>query len=322
MTPNETTEPKKRKPRKTKTETAPPADPAQPETPPPPPPTPAQTKLAVRKAVRYFYDLQRLRMQMANRQGEARTEEDAPREPTEGRPNAIDLHPFDQVTLVTQAMDLEALEKNALRTVGKLLDRVGFYRDVLSDKELYKGIGPTMAGVIIAEIDITRARTPSALWRYAGLAPVNCWRAIDGFYEVVPAADEDPTMPEWFVPKVKAKGQPERLSRTQVKESGKAERPTKGEKLHYNAFLKTKMVGVLADVLIRLGSPWRKHYDEFKHRWVSSNKGRSDGHRDRAAKRYMVKMLLLDIWTRWRTYEGLEVRPSYQDAKIGHHEKA
>ena len=44
-----------------------------------------------------------------------------------------------------------------------------------------------------------------------------------------------------------------------------------------------------------------------------------DLHRAQASLRYMIKMLLLDLWKAWRTYEGLSVRPSYHEEKQGGH---
>ena len=45
--------------------------------------------------------------------------------------------------------------------------------------------------------------------------------------------------------------------------------------------------------------------------------GRSDAHRAAAAKRYMIKMFLVELHTRWRELEGLEVRPPYREAVLG-----
>jgi hypothetical protein len=108
------------------------------------------------------------------------------------------------------------------------------------------------------------------------------------------------------------------LARADVYDSGRAQHPVKGEKLNYNAFLRTKLVGVLAPVLLKCGSPWKKTYDEYKHRKASEGWGKSDGHRHQAAMRFMIKMLLLDIWKKWRASEGLPVRPSYHEEKLGH----
>ena len=106
--------------------------------------------------------------------------------------------------------------------------------------------------------------------------------------------------------------------RTSGDEGAAAERPTKGEKLHYNSFLKTKLVGVMGSCLLKANSPWRKFYDDYKHRLKSSGKGMSDGHQNAMANRYMVKMLLQELWIDWRTLEGLPVRESYQEGYLGH----
>ena len=45
---------------------------------------------------------------------------------------------------------------------------------------------------------------------------------------------------------------------------------------------------------------------------------KSDAHLHQASQRYMVKMFLLELWKQWRTFEGLEVRPSYQEEYLGH----
>lgn len=47
---------------------------------------------------------------------------------------------------------------------------------------------------------------------------------------------------------------------------GKAERRTKGEKAHYDPWLKSKVLQVLGECLIKANSPWRKFYDDYKHR--------------------------------------------------------
>jgi hypothetical protein len=95
-------------------------------------------------------------------------------------------------------------------------------------------------------------------------------------------------------------------------------KPTKGQKLPFNRWLKTKMVGVAATNLLRSGSPYRKFYDDYKHRITCAGRGVSDGHRHRMALRYMIKMFLLDVWREWRAAEGLDVRAPYQEEYLGH----
>jgi len=99
-------------------------------------------------------------------------------------------------------------------------------------------------------------------------------------------------------------------------ETNHRERLVKGEKAHFNKFLKTKIVGVAGDVFLRVGSPYRTHYDNYKHRKQSAGWGESDGHRHRAAIAYMMKMFLLDLWKEWRALEGLVVTPTYAEAVL------
>lgn len=66
-------------------------------------------------------------------------------------------------------------------------------------------------------------------------------------------------------------------------------------------------------------TPWRKMIDDYKHRKETQGWGCSPGHRQKAAVRYAVKMLLLEVWKAWREFEGLPVRPSYHEEKQGGH---
>src|SRR5581483_2173998 len=83
----------------------------------------------------------------------------------------IQLHQWDVERLERAATDLERAEKNALADVLFALKQIGFYRDVLSDKVKYKGVGPTMAGVIVSSFQIEREEMASQMWSFAGLSP-------------------------------------------------------------------------------------------------------------------------------------------------------
>jgi len=48
----------------------------------------------------------------------------------------------------------------------------------------------------------------------------------------------------------------------------------------------------------------------------------SPGHRDRYARRVMIKAFLRDMYVAWRTLEGLPVRPPYQQEYLGHEHSA
>ncbi len=276
-----------------------------------------QDRAALRRKVEMFYDLQRLRIQSAGRTYER----------ADG--TSIQLHEVDVAILERRAKDLESAERAALRDVQEHLDTITFYRKVLSDKVRYRGIGPTMAGVILSSFAIEREDTVSKMWAFAGLRPMpahrcrSCHSVVETDKEgaflhikerartvAPPKPGEAPVAKLPKCPKAAAV-----LGLADVYESAQAQRPTKGEKLAYNSFLRTKLVGVLAPVMLKVGSPWKKHYSDYKTRKATAGWGKSDGHRHQASMRYMIKMLLLDIWTEWRTCEGLPVRPSYHEEK-------
>jgi hypothetical protein len=273
----------------------------------------------LKQKVRMFYDLQMMRMQADGR--------------TKPRASGqiLHLHEADKKILEIRAFELERAESNALKDVEDELELHSFYNKVLSDKEKFRGIGPTMAGVILSEFDIFREDTVGKMWAFAGLAPKANWRCKSchsparvtedggGFIHLarkvrVPKPGEN-EKPEVMRKCEYAKGT---LRPDQVFPSGESAKPVKGEKLPYNDFLRAKMCGVLGSVLLRLESPWRKHYDDYKLRKQQQNWGQSDKHRHNAATRYMIKQLLLEIWRQWRAHEGLSVRSTWQEERLGH----
>jgi hypothetical protein len=107
----------------------------------------------------------------------------------------------------------------------------------------------------------------------------------------------------------------------------------------FDPWLQSRMLGVLGGSLLRSGSPYRKHYDAYRHRietdparrkgtladkkkeWKAGNKTESIWHPlriHRASQRYMVKQLLADFWRAWRELEGLPTVPTYHEAVLGH----
>jgi len=222
---------------------------------------PPSDRAALRRYVRIFYDLQRIRLQVGGR----------------NRAQKIELHEIDLARLAAREAELRKVERDALHDVEECLRRFPFYTNVLKGR--YRGLGPTMAGVIMAEFDVEKATTVSKMWAFAGLH-----------------TEIDPKNPE--------------LRR--------APRPRRGEKLPYNAWLRTKLVGVLAECLIKAKSPVTKFYYDYKHRKATAGWGKSDGHRHNAAKRYMIKMLLADLWAAWREFAGLPIRLTYHEEYQGH----
>lgn len=98
---------------------------------------------------------------------------------------------------------------------------------------------------------------------------------------------------------------------------GKADRPTKGEKLRYNSRLKQATYNI-SQSMMRTGSPYRKVYDEAREHYDANRPDWTKGHKHNAALRKMVKVWLHHTWLVWRTLEGLSTRPLYVQEKLGH----
>ena len=159
-----------------------------------------------------------------------------------------------------------------------------------------RGIGPLMGGVLLSEIDIHKAQYPSSLWKLAGL-------------DVAPNAEG--------VMEGRSKRSYHLVPKTYTNRDGEI---TETVGITFNPFLKTKMVGVLADVFIKVKGKYRNIYDDYKNRLENHEvwKDRTKAHRHNAAKRYMVKRFLADLHAEWRRIEGLPVALEYHEAKLGH----
>jgi hypothetical protein len=134
-----------------------------------------------------------------------------------------------------------------------------------------KGIGLLLGAKVIAMIDIERATTVSALWRYAGYG---------------------------------------------VKD-GEREKPVKGEKLHYNARLKTTCY-LVATSFLRCNSPYRQIYDSAKEFYQTNRAEWTKLHVHNAAMRKMIKVWLSHLWLKWREMEGLSTRDLYVIEHMDH----
>jgi hypothetical protein len=285
-----------------------------------------ESRDALRCKVRNFYDLQRMRLQ-----AEGRITPKADKMP-------IQLHPADLNVIRLRVLDLVRAEKAALKDVEEHLNTMPIWRDVLSDRARFRGLGITMAAVIIAENDIHRQDTVSKMWSFAGLAPVAGFRCsnCNAVMKVLsPGRYEHPKSKCAYVPVLARKGAASAVEaiegsieapvesnrifdESKVYAGGRAAHAVRGEKLAFNKFLKTKLLGVLGPCLLKAGSPFRKHYDDYKTRKIAANWGTGDAHRHVAAIRYMVKQLMIVIHREWRQIEGLSVREPYHIAVLGH----
>jgi len=205
-----------------------------------------------------------------------------------------------ELTLIRQYRSLHEIEDTHFGSLEQELAGIPIWDNWLKD---VKGIGPTMAAVILSEFDIHKARYPSSLWAYAGLDV-----ADDGM------------------------GRSKRKEHLVDREYTAADGTQKTKKaITYNPFLRTKLLGVLGVSFLRSGNErYRKYYDDYKLRmenhatWGKKNDGKyteverraSKARRHRQAIRYMMKMFLCDLYNQWRPMENLMVMPTYAEAKL------
>lgn len=197
---------------------------------------------------------------------------------------------YTELCLVAQYEDIHNHEdEHFKKRLKNVLQEYRIYTEFLDG---VKGVGPAMAGVIISEIDITKAKYPSSVWAYAGLDV-----ASDG--------------------KGRSRKK-EHLVETTYEDSAGETQTKMG--ITFNPMLKSKLIGVLASSFLRAGdSKYSKVYYDYKNRIVNApaHADKTKKHQHNMAMRYMVKIFLVDLYVAWRTIEGLEVHKPYHEAKLG-----
>ena len=270
--------------------------------------------LTVRMLVRTREDFQSMRKKMDNRIGRKANGE---QQNVEERTFRLeDLEMFKKIADDAKEKEIEC-EKNLKR----VLKRFPIWTEYL---EGVKGVGTIAAGWIIGEFDIEKATTVSKMWQFAGLNP--------GMVRGVKDIEKDkykPSMGEVIREYTTMKGV--KHVHVLTDELIRGDKLTEGFTAPFNQNLRTALVGVLADGFIKHQNyyamefyyPYKARLEQEENtvlhvgkekQWKEVNKG----HRDRAAKRYMIKMFLKDLYVAWRTIEGLPVRPSYQEEYLGH----
>ena len=191
--------------------------------------------------------------------------------------------------LMDSYVNLEKQEKHHFNYLKHILEDYPIYNEFLKD---VKGVGPAIAAVIISEIDITKAKYPSSIWKYAGL-------------DVAPDGQGRSRKKEHLVESEYVDKEGEIKTKMGIS---------------FNPFLKSKLIGVLATSFLRAGeSKYEQIYRNYKHRIAEhpDHIEKSLGHRNNMAKRYAVKIFLLDLHTVWRKLEGFPPSVSYAEAKLG-----
>lgn len=99
--------------------------------------------------------------------------------------------------------------------------------------------------------------------------------------------------------------------------NGERERPTKGEKLHYNKTLKSTLY-LVAGSFLKSNSPYRAFYDSAREYYEANHPDWTKLHQHNAALRKMTKAFLAHLWMVWRMVEGLPIRDLYVNEKLAH----
>ncbi len=260
---------------------------------------------AVRTLVRLREDFQAMRKRMDNRLGR---KADGSEQNIEERA----FRPEDYANFQAVADNARQQEKEIEKMLLKTLRRFPIYTEWLAK---VKGVGTISAGWIVAEYDIHEATTVSKLWQYTGLNPgeVRGKKRVennDGTYSYV-----------------------------ETDKMVRGDKMTPGFVAPFNKRLRVALLGVMADGFIKSQNHYAlEHYYPYKERLANSEnqvkeikKGgvtveipwneATKGHRNQAAKRYMLKMFLKDLYVVWRELECLYVRPPYQEEYLGHKHK-
>ena len=214
----------------------------------------------IRARVDLFLQIQKLRIAESNRHGAYLRGVDDPGQGAKGEK----VH----APVLTW---LEEIEGKVERIIRRWVRTRGAVFPVLRELMRIRGVGEMFAAYLVCAIDIEKADTVSALWRFAGYAVVD----------------------------------------------GQAERPRKGEKLHYSRRLKVACWKIGSSFL-RCQSPYAQIYHEAKAYYQANRPEWSKQRVHFAAMRKMMKVFLCHLWVVWRQLEGLPCGAPYVHEHMGH----
>lgn len=234
----------------------------------------------------------------------------------------------DGAMLMDIVNDCAAQAKKIEKNLKTLLQRFAFYNEWL---EGVKGVGPNHAAWVIGEIDIRhKAHTVSNIWQFAGMNPSDVLGQVS-----VEKSKYKPEIGEVIGTLPPRQDGGERL-RVLTSTLIRGDKMTKGFLCPFNKRLRVALVGRLATSFIRATTPTyyaATFYRPYKARLENSDnitnhkvKGKTEqrawkdvtlGHRDMAARRFMIKQFLKDVYVQWRTIEGLSVREPYAEEYLG-----
>jgi len=228
---------------------------------------------SIKTLTRIYYDYQRERMSLDGRLGLTKDGEKKKKAPERDMSILIEIK--------KRRDNVFGMEKAIEKMLAKEIHEHPLWKTFLSE---VKGVGESIAAVIISEFDINKAPTVSNLWSFAGLAPGKDKK------------EKGKKCP--FNQFLRAK-----LCGVLGSSFLKCNSP-------YREFydnMKKRLESI--DWGMKSKNPTNKDRPKA-------------GHQHKAANRYMIKMFLRDLYVAWRTLKGLEVRPPYQEEYLQHKHSA
>lgn len=276
------------------------------------------SQMEVNRRVRFFYDLQKLRIGSSNR-----------KEIYEQEFGVKDM-------FIEYAGDqLGRMEKLNEKMVDSILLRSPYKQFYTHLRDTYLGVGVMMAGCIISELSTPeRFRSVSSLWAYCGLAVVgNDPETGHGGHAQRRTVGETANWNSFL--KTKLIGvMASCMIKAQTKHIDTPEEKTKGQNVKvlndYKCRLATQndLIAEGFRVYDRKGKEVFSYQTAKEILWYDKDgnsrgsvapnqiKRRGKAHINKMATRYMVKMFLTEILNVWRGMEGLEPFLSYDEAKL------
>ena len=212
---------------------------------------------------------------------------------------------------------LRMIESGISDELGNIIGKFDMWNSFLVG---VAGIGPTLASCLISTINMKKCYTVQSLWKYCGLdVVINANGEGEG----------------------RSKKAEHMEKRQYIDKEGKLKERMS---LTYNPWIKTKLMGTISGMFMKLNKEYRSIYDDIKLRLNESERPNimrpkiSNGQpvKDKKtgevimvqaypkarinmmSQRYMVKMFLLDYWVHGRILLGEPLDVPYAQDKLGY----
>jgi hypothetical protein len=304
-----------------------------------------QQQKELRSLVRTMYDYQDMRLRTANRL--RLKADDTDMDETFMDDAEISEKDYDVIEYVK--LSTQKIEKRISKELKRIIEPEPIWKTFFLN---VRGCGHLMSAAILSEFNIQKAETVSKMWQFAGLNSslvkgkkiikitkntdksqlIKEYENKDGEKCGIILTNEmvrgDKRTPGFVAPynswlRTKLCGV---LAGGMIKASVRWEE-IPAENYIESPFMRLKdkkyeKANTSSDyVRLYLEYKFRLEHEENKVMHIGKEtawKDVSKGHRDAAAKRYMIKMFIKDLYVAWRTLEGLTVRVPYHEEYLGH----